>query len=74
MNQNSYDVNHWFDFETKEKKNKKLNDEWDKWNTAGSLIVTVFLALTPVISRPKTLAVFSFDTTGSDENTDPTRK
>lgn len=39
--------------------------------TAGSLIVTVFFGLTPVISKPKALAVFSLDTTGSDENTDP---
>ncbi len=42
--------------------------------TCGSLIVTVFFGLTPVISRPKALAVFSFDTTGSVEKTDPIKK
>jgi hypothetical protein len=36
-----------------------------------SLIVTVFFGLTPVISRPNALAVFSFDAIGSYGNTEP---
>jgi len=34
-------------------------------DAAGSLIVTVFFGLTPVISRPNALAVFSLDTIDS---------
>jgi len=35
--------------------------------TGGSLIVTVFFGLTPVISRPNALELFSFVITGSEE-------
>ncbi len=75
MNQNLYDENHLVDFETKQKM-KKLSKKMikNKKYTAGSLIVTVFFGLTPVISRPNTLAVFSLDTIGSDEKTDPKKK
>lgn len=69
-NRNLFDEVYRFDVSTKANRCVERKTIF-RFTVAGSLIVTVFFGLTPVISRPNALAVLSFEATGSDENAGP---